>query len=104
MGGLTGASAKGSTTPPIDTITDAERVQKCVERLADEIRAVFEAYHIGLIRGDMCLEVVKGRRRTMTHKKRALLLGISERSYYTRLRFAESQVSEWLAQEFEFVQ
>lgn len=56
--------------------TDAELVQSIVEQMPAEIRSAFEAYHLGIIRGENC--------RDKPHKWRWLVLGIDEKRYKAR--------------------
>ena len=64
--------------PPIPhgVMSDPEKVQSVVSMMSLEIRAVFEAAHIMLIRGKRCRE--------MPHTARALILGITPKTYKLR--------------------
>ncbi len=76
------------TPLPDGEMTDAEMVQDVVDRMSGEIRAVFEAFHLMLIRGDRCRE--------LPHKARALALAISEKTYRTRRDAGFKHCQEWL--------
>jgi hypothetical protein len=73
-------AGKGRSTSysplPDGELTDAEMVQKVVDRMSKEIKLVFEAYHLMLIRGKRCRE--------LPHKLRAAALGISKSTYGRR--------------------
>ncbi len=91
MGGTDGifsGSFRSKTPPGPAGITDAERVQSIVNRMPRELRVVFEAYHLGLIRGDSC--------RKTPHKARALILGISPSTYFKRRKYAHTFLRGWL--------
>lgn len=62
--------------------SDAEIVQRWVQRMPEELRTVFEAYHLGLIRGERCLK--------HPHRARAAILGVGKSTYYERCRAAHS--------------
>lgn len=66
----------------VQKVSDAEIVQQWVQRMPEEMRTVFEAYHIALIRGERCLK--------HPHKARAATLGISRSTYYERVKAAHS--------------
>lgn len=55
---------------------DAVEIQGIVEKMLPEIRSAFEAYYLGLIRGDTA--------RAWGHKARWLLLGIGKTTYFAR--------------------
>ena len=59
-----------------DELTDADIVQKIVKVMPYEMQSVFEAYHLGLIRGERCAG---------PHEERANLLGITKSVYFKRL-------------------
>jgi hypothetical protein len=67
-----------------DEITDADVVQLIVQEMPEELRAAFEGYHIGLIRGDNC--------RGLPHKARALILGIPKTTYFNRVQAGRQYV------------
>jgi hypothetical protein len=79
-----------STVPQtmIPVEMDAVRVQAIVDRMPDEMRAAFEAYHLGIVRGDSC--------RDKPHKYRANLLAISESTYYRRKDAGREFVGRYL--------
>lgn len=72
------ARIKGSTAPvtflPVDM--DAIYVQRIVDEMPYPLQSAFVAYHLGIVRGDVCRE--------RSHKYRAELLAIHEREYYRR--------------------
>ena len=72
------ATIRMTTTPqlmmPVEI--DAIYVQSIIEKMPKEMRAAFEAYHLGIVRGDNC--------RDKPHKYRATLLAIAEKTYYRR--------------------
>jgi hypothetical protein len=57
---------------------DAELVQGIVDKMPAEIKTSFEAYHIAVIRDELC--------RDMPHKARANILGIPASTYFTRVQ------------------
>lgn len=57
-------------------VTDADNVQKVVEKMPYELKSVFEAYHLGIIRDEVC--------RREPHNARAMMLGISYKTYKRR--------------------
>lgn len=71
-----------------DEMTDAERVQALVNQMPPQYQTVFEAYHLGIIRGESC--------RGKPHKVRAILLGIAEKTYYRRLKWGRNYIRDWL--------
>lgn len=73
------AGSRGATPPLSEFVTDADRVQRIVDRMPEEIRTAFEAYHLALIRGERC--------KNDPHAARALILGISRPTYYRRVEF-----------------
>lgn len=81
--------------PPVgeDDITDADIIQRIVQEMPYELRSVFEAYHLRLIREQRC-------RDDLPHKARALILGIDERKYRRRrkaaFRFCQERIGELL--------
>ncbi len=68
--------------PPMSDaeLTDAEVIQTIVNEMPYEPRSVFEAYYLGMIRGQRC--------NRLPHKARALVLGIGDSTYRRRRRFA----------------
>lgn len=78
----------GSGDLPTQGLTDAERIQSVVNRMADEIRAAFEAYHLGLIRGQSA--------RGWPHKARALTLGVPASTYFRRVNHGRFFIVQWL--------
>ena len=73
-----GAARSGRPPPlPDGELTDAEIIQKLVERMGEELRRPFEARHLALI----------GNRRVngKNHKQRAHILGIPARTYWYRV-------------------
>lgn len=69
-------------------IHDAERVQSIVEKMPKETRSAFEAYHLGVIRGDSC--------RDMDHKARWIILAISKSTYFRRVKKGRDFVHDGL--------
>lgn len=63
------------SVPTSQGITDAERVQSIVDRMPDEMREVFEAYHLGIIRSQKWQK---------PHRERAIKLGIPWTTYRYR--------------------
>lgn len=94
MGGTVISGGKGArpVEAAADCLTDAERVQIVVDHMEESDRAAFEAYHLGIIRGDSC--------RGKPHNYRALILGISKKTYKKRVdrawRTLERQTIELL--------
>ena len=82
----------GTANLPPDTDSDirAAAVQSIVETMPSTIRGPFEAYNIGVIRGDSC--------RHIPHKARALILGLDRSVYYKRIDMARAHVAEKLAE------
>lgn len=60
--------------------TDVDLVQRLVERMPRDTRLIFEAFHLGIIRGQFC--------RQMPHARRWLSLGIDRDTYRSRERKA----------------
>ena len=56
---------------------DADVVQRIVNKMPDEMRRVFEAYHLAIIRGQRCAG--------QPHEWRANVLGIPKSTYFTRV-------------------
>ena len=77
-----------SQAPPTYKEADAERVQKVVEQMPGEMRTVFEAYYLAIIRGVVC--------RRWPHAARAATLGIPKATYFTRLSAGNVFVAERL--------
>lgn len=69
-------------------VEDAERVQAIVNDMDYEMRSAFEAYHLGIVRGDQC--------RNYPHHARALILAISKRTYFRRVELAREFVRRQL--------
>lgn len=71
---------------------DAEFIQRLVEEMLDGVRTSFEAFHVGVIRGESC--------RGLPHKARALTLGIDRSTYYDRVeagrRYLAQRIGEML--------
>ena len=86
-----GTAIRGGNTRPIeaesDCLTDADRVQSVVNKMPEVDRSAFEAYHLGIIRGDSC----KGK----PHKVRALILRISKKSYERGVLSAKRILQSW---------
>lgn len=80
----------GRGLPPVGEMTDAERVQKLVEQMPPEMRGSFEAFHLGVIRGESCRE--------WDHHCRWLILGISRSTYYARVRAGWGFLQDWLTE------
>lgn len=76
-----------SEPPPMDT-ADVDLVQRVVESLPGPVRAVFEAFHLGIIRDQHC--------RKMPHRWRWLVLGLDQQRYYARERLARREIQESL--------
>jgi hypothetical protein len=76
--------------PPIPDgeMTDAELVQKVVDRMPNEMKRVFEAYHLMLVDDSRC--------RCLPHKIRASALGITPKTYRMRVRKAFEFCRIWL--------
>ena len=74
--------------PAAQGMTDCERVQVIVERMPGEMKATFEAYHLGIIRGDSC--------RGTPHKARALILGVSHTTYKGRVGAGWRFLQDWI--------
>ena len=64
--------------------TDVELIQRMVEGLPRDVRQVFEAFHLGVIRGEYC--------RQMPHARRWALLGIDRSTYRSRERTARQRL------------
>ena len=77
---------------PDDDI-DIDTFQGCVDRLPKEIKSVFEAFHLGIIRGEYC--------RHMPHKVRWLILGIDGKTYKSRQLTAREAIRKNLLNFFE---
>ena len=73
-------SGRSTGRPPIPhgEMSDPEKVQKVVEQMSYEIRSVFEANYLMILRGKRC--------RNLPHKARALVLGITPKTYKARLQ------------------
>lgn len=84
-----GKGDRGFPELPDGVLTEAERVQKVVERMPAEMRSAFEARELGIIRGE--------RDKRMPHKARALILGISYETY----RIRNNAAHEFLRRELE---
>ena len=67
-------------------LTDAQKVQAVVERMHQRMRESFEAWELGLIRGDNA--------RKLPQAARALVLGLSFEAYRSRHRRAFDFVRE----------
>lgn len=72
--------------------TDAEIIQAIVSRMPEEMRTVFEAYYLMLIRGERCRE--------LPHKARALVLGLKPTTYFRRrdkgVEYCQERVGQYL--------
>jgi len=94
MGGVNIRGGKGSrpVEAAAECLTDADRVQSVVTNMPESESSAFQAYHLGIVRGDSC----RGR----PHKYRALILGISQKTYKKRVdrawRILQMQVIEML--------
>lgn len=73
---------------PDVSMTDADRVQRIVERMPPEIRTAFEAYHLAIVRGESCKE--------HGHKFRWTILAIPERTYFARVAAGRRIIAQWL--------
>jgi len=84
------AAARGAYRgePAVQRFTDCERVQGIVERMPPEMKDSFEAYHLGIIRGDSC--------RGSPHKARALTLGMSYSTYKVRVGAGWRFLQDWI--------
>lgn len=67
---------------------DADKVQTIVLKMPSELKATFEAKHLGIIDGKKTIR--------MPHKSRAKMLGISKSTYWKRLDSATKYVSDWI--------
>jgi hypothetical protein len=67
---------------------DAQAVQRIVDHMPAEMRTVFEAYHIA--------RIGSGTVHKSHHGDRARLLGISRRTYFVRVKAADSFVERCL--------
>ena len=57
-------------------LTDAQKVQEVVDLMHEAMRSAFEAYHLGIIRGDNA--------RMLPQRARAVILGIPWSTYRAR--------------------
>ena len=73
---------------PMQAQEDADRVQDIVKQMSEEMRAVFEARHLALIKGS--------KYRQIPHVERARALDISKSTYWRRVDAATQYVSDWL--------
>src|SRR5690606_21872856 len=78
-----GRRRKGSQPPPSGKVArvnrrDAIMVQKVVDTMPEELRGPFEAWYLGIIRGDNC--------RGLPHAARAATLGLRRTTYYERVK------------------
>lgn len=86
-----GMSRDGRPPPlPDDQLSDAEVVQIIVDRMPDEIRNSFEAYHLALIRERRC--------NNYPHHARALILGIPKSTYFSRVNAGLKFICDWLTE------
>lgn len=67
---------------------DAEVVQRYVESMPTEIRVVFEARYLGIIRGDFC--------RNKPHQWRCLVLGLDKSTYWSRVDSGRNMLKKGL--------
>lgn len=63
---------------------DVELFQRVVDRLTPELRAAFEAFHLGILHGSYC--------RQAPHRMRAFVLGVDKKTYRTRERVARDKI------------
>ena len=82
--------ARGREHIPDEALSDADIVQRYVNQMQPEIRSVFEAYHICLIRGQRC--------NGMPHEARATILGMPRSTYYNRRDIGNRLLSDWLSE------
>jgi len=78
----------GAPFEPLQRLADAERVQAIVNDMPANIRRAFEAYYLGLVGGERC--------RDSRQKARAVLLRISEGTYFRRVAAGRLIVREQL--------
>ena len=78
-----------SGMPPAQGVTDAEQVQRIVDKMPGEMRACFEAHHLGIVRNESI--------RDWSDKARWLTLGLNRRTYYRRVSAGWRFVREWLS-------
>ena len=80
--------ARSGRPPPLPDgeLTDAEIVQKIVERMPVEIKRAFEARHLAIIAGK--------RRNGMLHRDRAKILCVPVRTYWYRIECGHRMISE----------
>ena len=71
---------------------DVDVFQSCVDRLLPELRAVFEAFHLGVVHGVYC--------RQIPHRVRCHRLRIGEPLYKTRERSASEIIRSQLLTDF----
>jgi DNA-directed RNA polymerase specialized sigma24 family protein len=83
----------GDEDPPNDP--DVEVFQRMVERLTPELRAAFEAFHLGILHGTYC--------RSAPHRMRAFILGVDKKTYRTREKVAREKIKRDLLTVFEKV-
>lgn len=80
-----------STAALIDEVSDAERMQMIVNKMPQDLRAVFEACHLGLIHEASYIK--------LSHSKRADKLGMPVRTYWRRVdsgkKFASDLLDQW---------
>lgn len=74
--------------PASQGLTDAERVQSIVDKMPDELRNCFEAYHLALI-GEKSYQRVP-------HRIRAGALKITRNVYNLRVKSGWNFVQDWL--------
>ena len=73
---------------PDDALSDADIMQTIVNTIPDALKAVYEAKHICLIRGQRCIG--------MPHEGRANILGIAKSTYWRRFEAATTFVKKEL--------
>lgn len=89
------ARIRGGRIPPdYQDDRDAIFVQALVDQMFPEIRASFESFHVGVIRGDSC--------RHLPQKARALILGIDRSTYYERVEFGKDFLARRIGEVLDF--
>jgi hypothetical protein len=93
-GGVSGSRVLREYFPEIAELTDAQRVQFIVEHMQENIRGPFEAYHLGIVRGDSC--------RGTPHRYRALILGLEKTEYFRRVDTGWRICQLWIGAMLDF--
>ena len=74
-------------------VSDADIVQTIVNKMPDEMRTVYEAKLLCLIRGERCIGI--------PHAGRAIILGIPKSTYWHRYNSGVRFVKQWLGEIFD---